>query len=104
MKKLFAAAILGISALAMTTPASAQVDRHEQNQEHRIHQGVRSGELTPREAAHLQRQQRNIRRAEYRMRSRHHGHLTWAERHRLERRQARASHNIYRKKHNHRSY
>lgn len=76
------------------------VQKREQNQEKRIEQGVKSGELTPREARKLEAQQAKIKQDETRMKS--DGKLTKAERAKLTREQNRSSKNIYRKKHNNR--
>ncbi len=101
--KLIAAA-LGVAALASAAPALAQVNARQAEQQHRIDQGVRSGELTGREAAHLERQQGRIARTEARMRAQNGGYLRPGQKARLETRQDRASANIYRKKHNLRAY
>jgi preprotein translocase subunit SecG len=45
---------LGLSALAQKTPS---VDNRERRQQKRIHRGVKSGSLTKREAARLEKQQ-----------------------------------------------
>ena len=76
------------------------IHRRKVNQQGRIAQGVKSGQLTPRETAHVERQQRSINREEHRMRKADNGHLTAADRRALIRRQNRASANIYAKKHN----
>lgn len=99
MKTLIAAAALGLAALT-AMPAAAQVNGREIRQDRRIDQGVRSGELTPREAAHLERQQGRINRQEARMRYRNGGYLRPGQRARLEREQNRASRHIFRAKHN----
>ncbi len=103
MKTLIAAAALGLAALT-ALPAAAQVNAREYNQQRRIDQGVRSGELTPREAAHVERQQDRINAHENRMRARNGGYLRPGQRARLARQQNRASRHIYRAKHNGRGY
>jgi hypothetical protein len=91
------AAVLVLSA---TSPAlSAEVDRREANQQGRIAQGVRSGELTPRETARLERQEARIHREIRRERAANGGALTPAERARVNRQQDRLSRRIYRAKH-----
>lgn len=95
--------ILSAAALvAFCVPPSFAQNIHQRraNQQHRIAQGARSGQLTRPETRHLERQQRSIHRQEHRMRSRDNGHLTAADRRTLNRRQNRASANIYAKKHN----
>lgn len=104
MKKtiLAAAAIL----VASSAPALAQhyypgnSDRREYNQERRIHQGLRSGELTWGEARSLRRQQYRIDR--YQDRAIADGYLSAREQRKLDRKQDRASDRIYRMKHNYR--
>ncbi len=97
---------IGSAALLMATAAYAAptadpgIQKREQNQEKRIDQGVKSGQLTPREAGKLERQQARIRQNESRMKS--DGKLTRKERRKLTKEQNRASRNIYRKKHNNR--
>lgn len=94
---ILAAAIAGIALGAL--PAAAQpVGVREHRQQRRIDQGVRSGELTHREAYRLERQQARIDRSVARDR-RTGGHLSYAERRRLAYRQDRASRAIYRQKH-----
>jgi len=97
--------VLGISAatVLMTGALYAGTDdpriqQREQNQQQRIDQGVKSGELTPGEAGRLERQQTKIKQDEARMKS--DGKLTKKERRKLTREQNRASKNIARKKHN----
>ncbi len=99
MKTLAIAAALGLSALT-ALPAAAQVNAREARQQQRIDQGVRSGQLTPGEAAHVERQQGRINRTGQRMRYRNGGYLTPRQRARLNARQNRASAHIYRAKHN----
>ena len=103
MKTVALAAALGLAALT-ALPATAQVNAREANQQGRIDQGVRSGQLTPREAAHAERQQGRIDRTVARERAHNGGYLTPYQRARINARQNRASRNIYRKKHNWRAY
>ena len=94
---LSAAALLAFS----VPPVLAQnIHQRKVNQQDRIANGVKSGQLTPRETAHLERQQKSINREEHNMRRANNGHLTAADRRQLNRRQNRASRNIYAKKHN----
>ena len=103
MMKRFAAALLGLSVLAGAAQAQT-VDQRHYDQQRRIEQGERSGNLTPHEVRRVERQQGRIDRAEARMRYRHDGHLTHRDRIRLQHRENRASRHIYRAKHNGRSY
>jgi hypothetical protein len=80
--------------------AQNEVDQREANQQQRIEQGEKSGELTNREANHVERQQAHIDNQVARERAANGGHLTKAEHAQVNREQDRASRNIYRKKHN----
>lgn len=66
MKKL----TLTLVTLFLFTSFSAQADRMDRRQlrqQHRIHQGVKSGELTRKEAKRLRKGQRHMKRMEHRM-------------------------------------
>lgn len=81
-------------ALADSTPV---VDQRQDNQDARIEQGSRSGELTHAERGRLEAQQDHIERMEHRAKS--DGDVTARERVRLNRAENRASRNIARQKH-----
>jgi hypothetical protein len=105
LKGLLAPALL-VGALFAPLSAQAQeavrhprsINARERRQERRIRQGERSGELTRREARHLERREVRVNRAEWRAR-RSGGTLTAQERWRLNRRLNRDSRAIYRQKH-----
>ena len=67
-------------------------------QQKRIHQGLKSGELTPKEALQLEREQRRIQKTK--QVALKDGKVTPKERLRLERQQNKANMRIYRLKHN----
>lgn len=99
--KIFGALL--IAALAFTSAAQAQthtpVINHNQHKiERRIHQGVRSGQLTRIEARHLQREDMRIRR-EKRM-AMADGKMTFAERRRIRRHERMLNRDINRAEHN----
>ena len=73
----FVIALLSQSVFAASTD-DPKIQQREQNQEKRIEQGVRSGQLTPREAGRLEAQQAKIQQDEARMKA--DGKLTRAER------------------------
>lgn len=100
MKKLIPVLLLGLIAQPALAgdPATPVFDQRQENQQHRIDQGVASGELSKGEAARLDAQQDRLQRAEDRARS--DGVVTRGERARLHHRQEHSSGNIYRKKHN----
>ncbi len=85
----------GMAAAQTQTPV---VNQRQRNQQARIHQGVKSGQLTPRESRRLEAQQRKIQADK--MAAKSDGKVTPAERRHLRREQNRASRNIYRLKHN----
>jgi hypothetical protein len=92
-----------IAALAFTSIAEAQtrtpvINHRQHNQNRRINQGVRSGELTRNEAHHLRRDERHI--AMDKRIAKANGHVSRAERQHLRREQNRTSRAIYRDKHN----
>jgi hypothetical protein len=70
------------------------------NQQRRIANGLHSGRLNVRQAAHLERQQRSIHRQMHVMRTRHNGRLTMRDRRILAHRQNAASRRIFRAEHN----
>ena len=77
-----------------------EIGQREQNQQDRIAQGVRSGQLTAGETARLENQQQGIHREVGADRQANGGHLTGADRRAINQSQNRASRNIYNKKHN----
>jgi len=96
--------VITISALfciGMITGLSAQqtprVTERQVNQQERIQQGRKSGELTNREAARLELQQAKIQHDKRKAKS--DGVVTPAERAKLHAEQNRASRNIYKQKH-----
>lgn len=106
MKKIFGL-IIGLLFVVggMATNSSAQTGRHphsvnsrERRQQKRIYNGVKTGQLTPRETFRLERRQAQIRRAEARYRRSGDG-LSRRERYKLERGLNRSSRSIYRQKH-----
>ena len=85
-----------IAASAVAQPTTPVVDQRQANQQARIQDGVRSGELTRREATRLRAEQRRIRADERRAKA--DGVVTHAERSQLRREQNRASRDIARQK------
>jgi len=83
-----------------TTPNDASIAQRKENQQDRIAQGVKSGQLTAGETARLERQQQSINREDARMRAANGGKLTAGDKAVLHQRQNNASRNIYDKKHN----
>ena len=90
--------LAGAASAGTDTP---RVDRRQVVQRARMRQGVQSGQLTPREARHLRKSERHIRRMERRAKA--DGVVTPGERARLNHAQNRESRRIHRLKHNGRS-
>ena len=73
------------------------VNERQEKQQHRIDQGVKNGELTKREARHLETRQRHIDKTEQRFKA--DGDLTKTERAKLHKMEDKSSQAIYRQKH-----
>lgn len=81
-------------------PRVNQVNHREQNQQNRIANGVKNGELTPKETAKLEGQEQHITNQEKKDMAAHNGHLTKGEQANLNKEQNKESAKIYAKKHN----
>ena len=77
-----------------------RIDQRRENQQDRIAQGVRSGQLTARETSQLERRDVRINHQVRSDRARNDGRLTYNERRQVNREQNRVSRSIYRDKHN----
>lgn len=100
MKKIFSFTLSAVFILGLGVAAFANtphINRREYREQQRIRQGARSGELTRRETARLEAQQGRIRGYEWYAKS--DGHVSYAERRRLDRMLDRANRDIYRQKH-----
>lgn len=82
------------------TVAMNRVNGRQFNQQGRIAQSVRSGELTPGETSHLENREANIHNEVHNDRQANGGKLTPQERQQVNRQQNRTSKAIYRDKHN----
>jgi hypothetical protein len=97
---------LATTALALSlafVPASLfaqEIQNRKIDQQGRIANGVRSGELTHRETGHLEHQERAINHEEHAMRAQNNGHLTHQDRRIINHQQNQESRRIYRDKHN----
>jgi hypothetical protein len=80
--------------------ATGEIGQRKENQQDRIAQGIKSGQLTPAETAKLEKQQQGINREEAGMREANGGKLTRADKKAVNQQQNQASRNIYNKKHN----
>ncbi len=109
MKPVVLAAILALTPSAAlfaqtTTPAPATppptINQRKVDQQDRIAQGVKSGQLTPRETGHLEHQEAGINKEERGMRAQDNGKLTRQDRKTIRSQQNQESKRIYRDKHN----
>ena len=73
MNKTVTAIIAALSLAAVAAPAAAAVNARQLNQMRNIDAGVRSGKLTPREAATLRAEQRMIENTKHRLKA-HNGY------------------------------
>jgi len=76
------------------------INERKENQQDRIANGVKSGELTAGETRNLETKESALNREEHGMRAADNGHLTAGDRTVLNHQQNKLSHQIYNKKHN----
>jgi hypothetical protein len=76
------------------------IQERKNNQQARIAQGVRSGQLTAHETRNLESREAHLNREEHAMRRADNGHLTAQDKAALTHQQNRISHSIARDKHN----
>lgn len=90
-----------IAAGLMVAGLNAQeIQKRKENQQDRIAQGVKSGQLTPAETANLEHKEVRLNREIRHDRAENGGKLTGQEKRQINRQQNRLSRQIYRKKHN----
>ena len=77
----------------------SEVGERQRMQQERIGQGIKSGSLTPAEAARMENQEKHVNREVARQRAANGGTLTPAERARVNYQQNKVSHHIYHQKH-----
>ena len=84
------------------TPDSypATINQRKENQQDRIANGVKDGELTAGETRNLESKEAGLNKEEHNMRAADNGKLTGADRAKLEHQQNKLSRQIYNKKHN----
>ena len=95
---LSAPAIFAQSATTNDPPQTIQ--QRKENQQDRIGQGVQSGQLTAGETKNLETKEAGLNKEERTMRSEDDGHLTTADREKLNNQQNHLSNQIYDDKHN----
>jgi hypothetical protein len=95
-----------VTTLALTPAAlfaqapGYNIHNRKENQQDRVAQGVKSGQLSAGETARLEHQESGINREERGMRAQDHGHLTTQDRRTLHHQQNVESKRIYRDQHN----
>lgn len=95
---ILAALVAAALPVAAQTPSTPRVGERQANQEARIQQGVKSGELTPKETAKLEKGQDKVQKMENKAVA--DGKVTPKERAKLEKAQDKQSKKIAKKKHN----
>jgi len=108
LKNIALIAALALAPLAMyaqdATPTPGKndynINQRKVDQQKRIANGVRSGELTAGETSHLEHQEAGINKEERGMRAQDNGHLTKQDRKTIHQQQNQESRRIYRDKHN----
>jgi len=85
---------------ASTSTSKPTVGQRKTDQQDRIANGVQSGQLTAGETKNLETKEQGMNKEENNMRSQDDGHLTSADRTKLNRQQNNLSRNIYNDKHN----
>jgi hypothetical protein len=98
--KLSFAALAAIVAFAPAAIYAQDINQRKVDQQDRIAQGVKSGELTAGETSRLEHQESGINREERGMRAQDNGHLTAQDRKTINRQQNVESRRIFRDKHN----
>jgi len=88
------------NAAALNTNPKSEVGKRAENQQDRIAQGIKSGQLTAGEAAHLEKNEAKINQEIRNDRAANGGKLTPQERKQVNRQQNRESRQIYKDKHN----
>ncbi|HTR66602.1 MAG TPA: hypothetical protein VMH85_12560 [Terriglobales bacterium] len=99
-KGMFLSAALAGLMLPAVAQTGATIHQRKENQQARIAQGVRSGQLTPRETTHLEKKEAALNRETRAMRKENGGKLTPHEKAVVNRQQNQLSRQIYRDKHN----
>jgi hypothetical protein len=92
--------LLSLAAVAQTAPPPGTAGQRKVNQQARIAQGVKSGQLTAHETANLEHREASVNKEEHNMRAADNGKLTAADRTALNNRQNKISNSIYQDKHN----
>ena len=98
--KRFAFTTLIATGLMMSGLTAQEIKARKENQQDRIAQGVKSGQLTAGETANLEHKEAKLNRETRRDRRQNGGNLTNKEKRQINRQQNKLSRQIYRDKHN----
>ncbi len=101
MKKLLCSAAIAAALLlpCYSAPEEGRIQQRKENQQARIAQGVKSGQLTAGETANLEHKEARLNREIRNDRKANGGTLTPGEKRQINRQQNRLSRDIYREKH-----
>jgi hypothetical protein len=88
------------TALMVSGVSAQEIRQRKENQQDRIAQGVKSGQLTAGETANLERKEANLNREIRHDRKQNGGNLTNRQKRQINRQQNKLSKQIYRDKHN----
>ena len=99
INRLYQVAILG-GVLSLVSVQAQTIGQRKENQQDRIAQGVKSGQLSAGETSRLEGREARVNREVRNDRAANGGHLTAQERAKVNRQQNRMSRSIYRDKHN----
>lgn len=91
---------LSLAAVAQTAPPPGTAGQRKANQQARVAQGVKSGQLTAHETGNLEHREASVNHEEHAMRASNGGKLTAADRTALNNRQNKISNSINKDKHN----
>lgn len=97
MMIMLGSALFSTSQIATAGTNSPEIDKKQHHQQHRIWQGINSGQLTAKETYRLEKQQASIHKKERRFKA--DGNLTRVERAKLQRSLHQSSKSIYKQKH-----
>jgi len=97
---LHSAVLIGLAMPAAFAGQGGTINERKENQQDRIAQGVKSGQLTAGETANLESKESGLNKEEHNMRAADNGKLTAADRAKINHQQNKLSHQIYKDKHN----
>ncbi len=100
MKRFAQVMLMSAALLAPVMHADELIHARKENQQDRIAQGVKSGQLTPAETARLENREKNLNQTIRADRAANNGHLTGKEKAQVNNRQNKISNSIYKDKHN----